>query len=219
MKFLIFIVSLVVFNSGLSQDWREELTLARKFYKQKKYKEAYDKYLKVSEIKPKNIDISTEIAQSLYKLGEYNSAAKKYTLTTKNKALNKYDIQYNIGNSYFNSGDFSKAIEAYKKVLRSNPNHNQARHNLALALKKNKPNQPKNQPNSNKDKKNPPKPKPNPPKNDKKQEDKQDPPQQSMQNDRTERMLDELMKQEMKAKQKKNKGNNSTNSSNNGKDW
>jgi Ca-activated chloride channel family protein len=41
---------------------------------------------------------------------------------------------YNLGNSYFMMQDFPKAIEAYKEALRLNPDDQEAKNNLELAL-------------------------------------------------------------------------------------
>ena len=219
MRFLFVIICLLFASNSFSQDWREELNLARSFYKLKKYKEAYSKYILIDKIKPKNIDLKTEIAQAAYKAQQFDSSITNYKKSLKSNKINKSDIHYNIGNSFFNKGDFSNAIESYKKALRSRPNDEQVRHNLTLALKKQNKNKPQNQPEDNQDNKNQPKQQPNPKENDKKKQENQPSPEQSMQKDRTERMLDELMKQEMKAKQNKNKSNTSNNSNNNGKDW
>jgi tetratricopeptide (TPR) repeat protein len=219
MRFFFVIICLFFTSYSFSQDWREELNLARKLYKTKQYYAAYNRYLKVNQIKPKDIDIRAELAQASYKLGYADKSADYYTKILKSKPKNEVDLNYNLGNSYFKSGDYKNSIEAYKKALRSRPNDEQVRHNLTLALKKQNENKPQNQPEDNQDNKNQPKQQPNPKNNDKKKQENQPSPEQSMQKDRTERMLDELMKQEMKAKQDKNKSNTSNNSNNNGKDW
>ena len=220
MRYLLFIGCLFTMVVSHSQNWREELNLARNLYKTKQYYSAYNRYLKVDKIKPKDINIKPEIAQAAYKAGYYEKASKIYKKANRKNENNQTDINYNIGNSYYNSDKYKEAIDAYKKALRARPSDEKIRHNLTLALKKNINNKPKSQPKDNSNKKNPPKPKPNPQNNDKKQhEDKQNQLQQSMQNDRAERMLDELMKQEMRTKQNKNKANAKVKSSDNEKDW
>ena len=219
MKYLLVYICLLFVGKSFSQDWREELNLARRLYKTKQYYAAYNRYLKVNKIKPKNIDIRTELAQASYKVGYANKSVDYYTKILKQNPKNEVDLNYNLGNSYYKSGDYKKSIEAYKKALRSRPTDEQIRHNLTLALKKQNENKPKQQPKENQNQKNPPKQKPNPKDNDKQKQDNQPSPEQSIQKDKTERMLDELMKQEMKAKQNKNKTNTSNNSNNNGKDW
>ncbi len=219
MRVLFVLIFLLFAGNGFSQDWREELKLARNLYKTQNYKKAYNQYLKVNKLKPKGIDLRAELAQASYKVGYANKSADYYNKILKHKPKNEEDLNYNLGNSYYKSGDYKKAIEAYKKALRKNPTNEKARHNLTLALKNQPPPKQKNQPKDNQNKKNPPKPKPNPKNNDKKQEDNQPQPDQSMQKDRTERMLDELMKNEMKTKQNLEKGSDKNKSNNNGKDW
>lgn len=45
------------------------------------------------------------------------------------------DIYFNLGNSYFNLGQFDKAVTAYEEVLWRNPQALDAQHNLELALR------------------------------------------------------------------------------------
>ncbi|MFM7758633.1 MAG: tetratricopeptide repeat protein, partial [Crocinitomicaceae bacterium] len=63
---------------------------------------------------------------------------------------------YNVGNTFYNEGKFQDAINAYRDALRKNPNDAEARHNLSLAMRKNRNEQkkPKDKEDKNNDDKN-----------------------------------------------------------------
>lgn len=81
--------------------------------------------------------------------GKPSEAMKEYqnaSSTNSSKLLQKA-INHNMGLIYYMSGQYDKAIDAYKKALRAQPNDDRTRYNLALAQymqKKNKQNNPDN---------------------------------------------------------------------------
>ncbi|MDD6784219.1 MAG: VWA domain-containing protein [Prevotellaceae bacterium] len=81
--------------------------------------------------------------------GKPSEAMKEYqnaSSTNSSKLLQKA-INHNMGLVYYMSGQYDKAIDAYKKALRAQPNDDRTRYNLALAQymqKKNKQNNPDN---------------------------------------------------------------------------
>ncbi len=77
--------------------------------------------------------------------------------------LLKSKAYFNEGNIWYQKKKYDKAVEAYKNALRQNPDDEEARYNLALAMQKlkqqqknnkNKNNKDKNKQNQNKQKKN-----------------------------------------------------------------
>ncbi len=78
-------------------------------------------------------------AAAKYRSADYEKAAKDFA-TQKN--------YYNQGNALANLGKIDQAINAYKKTLKQNPEHNDAKHNLEILenlKKQTQPNQQQNQ--------------------------------------------------------------------------
>lgn len=75
-----------------------------------------------------------EEANQLYKEGQYSDAAKLYEEELeKGEAAELY---YNLGNSYYKSGEIGLAILNYERALRLTPNFDDARYNLKIAQSK-----------------------------------------------------------------------------------
>ena len=202
-----------------SQSWRENLETARNQYAIKNYPAAYKTYQQVAKQLPTNIQLDAEIGQAAYKAGDYTTSSKYFSKQKNAARTKKARLNHNLGNAYLQQKNYQKAIEAYKKSLRTNPSDEKTRYNLALAMQKQK-NQEKNTPKNNENKQNP---KQNPPKNNQPKENNQEKKQpeeadKQLKQNATDRMLDDLMKRELDTKQKqKGKPNKSTNE--NGKDW
>ena len=200
-----------------AQDLSSDLKDAREFFQKKSYDNAYKVYLKIDKkLKNKN-PYFNEIGQAAYKAKDYTKASSYFLKAKKsNKSKqSKIDLNYNLGNSYYQQKEYQKAIESYKNVLRKKPNDEQTRYNLALAmkqLKKNQQNQKSPQPPS------PQKPPTTPPQN-KKDDSNKSNNNSSISDQKTDQMLDDLMKKEMDTKKKKTKNKPALNHSQTGKDW
>ena len=211
----------VFFVSSLSfsQSWRQTLETARNQYAIKNYPAAYKTYQQVAKQLPSNINLDAEIGQAAYKAGDYTKAAQYFSKQKNAVKTKKARLNHNLGNAYSQQKNYQKAIEAYKKSLRTNPSDDKTRYNLALAMQKQK-NQQKNTPKNNENKQNP---KQNPPKNNQPKENNQEKKQpeeadKQLKQNATDRMLDDLMKRELDTKQKQ-KGKPNKNTNENGKDW
>ena len=219
-KFIVILFLLgLTSTKSFSQSWRSTLETARNQYAIKNYPAAYKTYQQVAKQLPSNINLDAEIGQAAYKAGDYTKAAQYFSKQKNAARTKKARLNHNLGNAYLQQKNYQKAIEAYKKSLRTNPSDEKTRYNLALAMQKQK-NQQKNEPKNNKNKQDP---KQNPPKNNQPKENKQEKkkPEEAdkqLKQNATDRMLDDLMKRELDTKQKqKGKPNKSTNE--NGKDW
>lgn len=200
-----------------AQDVTNELQTARSLFQKKSYKDAYNVYLNIEKKLKNNNPYLNEIGQAAYKAKDYVNAAN-FFLKAKRKVSNKQtklNLEHNLGNSYYQQKEYQKAVDSYKNVLRKNPNDNETRYNLALALKhlKNK------QQNQNSPKKTPPQspPKPSPKKENKEQNSQ--PNNSSISDQKTDQMLDDLMKKEIDTKKKKTKNQPTRNVDQSGKDW
>ena len=153
-----------------SQSWRQTLETARNQYAIKNYPAAYKTYQQVAKQLPSTINLDAEIVQSAYKAGDYSKAAQYFSKQKNAVKTKKARLNHNLGNAYSQQKNYQKAIEAYKKSLRTNPSDEKTRYNLALAMQKQK-NQQKNTPKNNENKQNP---KQNRPKNNKPKEKQQE---------------------------------------------
>ena len=227
-KILLFISLFLLSSSAWSQPWQDALKNARESYLVKSYDQAVSYYRTAQKLAPKNIDLSVELAQSLYKAEKYDEAEKLYQsqLNKKQSTVTNADIQRQLGNSRMHQEKYAEAIEAYKSSLRQNPSDEYARHNLAKAMRKQ---QEKENPEQNKNKQdqnqnNPPDPKDDDskpdednqknkpqesqqkdqPANDPKPKEKESQDNPSLSDKRTERLLDELTKKEKETKRQMN---------------
>ena len=68
-----------------------------------------------------------------YRSGRYAEASREFT------SDDTVDSLFNLGNAYAQLKEWDRAIRTYERVLRFNPNHQDARHNLALVKQANTP--------------------------------------------------------------------------------
>ncbi len=75
-------------------------------------------------------------ANALYRQGQYTQALEQLQQAlqfSKDSTLSENSL-YNLGNSFFNSQELPSAIESYKQALLLNPQNQEAKYNLELAL-------------------------------------------------------------------------------------
>jgi Ca-activated chloride channel homolog len=148
---LIIILSIFCISSfsAEAKDDKKYVRQGNKSYENKKYNDAEIKYRKALSENPENQKAEFNLGDARYKQGNYKEAGEKFELMN-NKKLNqstKNDIQYNLGNSYFeqsrekakagdNQGsmDFlNKALDSYKGALKLDGKDDNARYNYELA--------------------------------------------------------------------------------------
>jgi Ca-activated chloride channel family protein len=160
MRYILIIMAIIYCDKAFTQAERKYIRRGNGEYNEKKYSDAEVLYRKALEKNSQNQKAEYNLSNSLYKQENYEAAATKYfnlTQQEKNKTeLCRY--YYNLGNSLFKADKLNESIEAYKNALRSDPDDNDARHNLQLALRmkrmENQQNQQqKNQQNQDKQKK------------------------------------------------------------------
>jgi len=230
-KYIIYILFLLFFNSVEAQNWRDSLVAARTAYSNEDFAEALKYYESAQKNAPDELDFSDEIAQSAYKAREFEKAEKVYQQGGNNKktSIERSENYHNIGNAKMKRKDYKGAVESYKESLRQNPNDDQTRYNLSEAIRQLKNKQ--KQENKNKDS--------DPNKKQDDQKDKQkDKKNQGNENDKdpqkkeqsgdnksklpdktVDRMLDKLMKQEAATKRKASGSQGGQSSAKSGKDW
>lgn len=224
----------IIVQWGYTQQWVDSMESARKFYQKKNYAEAERIYKTHYKKALSKGGVDEELAQTKYRLRDYKGAIHYYQKklkTAKNKT-EKARIKHNLGNSYFEKGDYTQAIKNYKESLKLNPNNENTRYNLSEALRQQQQKQKnqqdqnkKNKPNKQNNPKNNPSNKPN---NDAKRDNKNS--KNDSQNSSSgrsklpkkevERKLDELAKKEGETRRKMGNGKNKSKSkTSSNKDW
>ncbi len=176
------------------EDWRGLLNLARKAYHDKEYQKAILFYETALPVLPKGIDLTEEIAQTMYRMKQLDNAATLYKNQKNQDKLSIARKFHNLGNIAMEKKEYKKAIEEYKKSLRQNPSNEKTRYNLSEAIRKLKEDKQNNPPpKEEENKKNEPKENP---------DDKDSKNPADLNNQTVQRELDKLMKKEIETKRK-----------------
>lgn len=105
-------------------------------YKQGKYKEAYDAFTKADMDNPKKIYNRYNRGCAAVKIDDVKSGEAAFTsvLTRTDDPDIRFRAFYNRGVTAFKKGDMGSAIDDFKNALKLNPEDEDARFNLELAL-------------------------------------------------------------------------------------
>ena len=100
-------------------------------YENGKYGIAFDLYQRAVK-KGKTSYGEYNSGAALYRLGDYNGAAKAYLESARKSSL-KQDAYFNAGDAFYNT-DRAKAIALFRAAYLLNPGDEEALHNLQLAV-------------------------------------------------------------------------------------
>lgn len=191
-----------------SSEWRGMIRLARNAYHRKDYQKAMLFYKTALEVIPSDVDLADEIAQTQFRLDQFDAAKEIYEKRTTGSIQEKARAFHNLGNIAMEKKDYDVAIENYKNALRNDPKNAKTRYNLSQAIRKKKEQEKQNP--------TPPKGDDDEDKNNKKDDQKEDKKDQkkkpenpgnqnnpsSLSDNAVERELDKLMKKESETKRK-----------------
>ena len=138
--------SLLTLLAALMEYEREDpaTTDANIAFENEEYEEALNEYEKVSEDYPDRPEPDYNSANALYRMEDYEQAEEELDRALGEVSNVEDEIlaaslaantQFNLGNVLFQREEYEHAIEAYKQVLRDNPDDVEAKHNLELALR------------------------------------------------------------------------------------
>lgn len=108
-----------------------------KAYQEGKYDEALEKFLNAKGINADLAALKNNTASALYQMEKYKEALDEFSQIDPEKAsIPKAEFYYNLGNSFYRTNQFDKAVDSYKKSLIENSVDMDAKKNFELALKK-----------------------------------------------------------------------------------
>ena len=129
-KYLFVLLALFGLSAEASVLDNYHLSQAYKSYQAQEYK-ACQKHIK--EIDNPSLESVTILANSNYKLKEYNTAIKLYKSIRSSSAKTKQKLYYNIANAYAKLKEYNKAKAYYTKALQLGDDK-QSRYNLELIM-------------------------------------------------------------------------------------
>lgn len=128
---------MMAFTAGAQSD-KKTIRQGNDAYMQQKYDSAAMQYNKVLQKNPDNVTAQYNLGNALYKADKKEEAISAYDKSAGKliKPVEKSNAIYNKGVVQHNNNKLPEAIEAYKNALKLDPNNEDARHNLQIALKK-----------------------------------------------------------------------------------
>jgi Ca-activated chloride channel family protein len=126
-----------------SDGGRADLVKAQQLYEAGKYLEAYEAYQRVLR-QEGGPEVRYNTANTLYRMRQYTDAAKNWRDAVNTAPAQKENAFYNMGNAYVRAAQdanalsryLDRAVEAYEEALRINPNDQEAKWNLEVALRR-----------------------------------------------------------------------------------
>lgn len=222
-------ILLTVVSTAFAQNDRDYIRSGNRLYRAKKFDKAEVEYRKALSANAENPQAVYNLGCALMMLQKDSVAVLQFERASQLETdkFRRAKSNHNMGVVFQNHKMYDKAIEAYKKALRDNPNDDQTRYNLALCKKLLK-NQPKNNDknNDNKDKDNKQDKDNKDKERDKNKDDKDDkqkqqnPPQnEQMSKDNAEQLLNAAMQDEKQTQQRLQKAMQQPRRSRNNKNW
>jgi tetratricopeptide (TPR) repeat protein len=105
-------------------------------YEERKYTEAIDNYVAAQREDPDLAEPYYNAGNAYHRQGNFETAMAQTQQAIRSAAGDLAENSYyNLGNTFFKIEDWQAAIEAYKEALKINPNDEEAKYNLELALK------------------------------------------------------------------------------------
>ena len=139
----------------LAQSEKPLIRDGNKAYEKGKYADSEISYRKSLEKNNKSFEGEFNLGDALYKQGKYEEAAQHFSNIASNSADKEKQAHanHNLGNSLLQQKKYPESIEAFKKALKSNPNDQDTKYNLAYAQQMIRQEQQQQQKKDNKDNK------------------------------------------------------------------
>lgn len=230
MRNIVLFVFLMVASLAFAQNDRDYVRSGNRLYRAKKFDKAEVEYRKAISVNAENPQVVYNLGCSMMMQQKDSLAINQFERASQleTNKLRRAKSNHNIGVILQNHKMYDKAIDAYKKALRDNPNDDETRYNLALCQKllKNQPkNNDNNKDNQDKDKNNDKENKDNKDKNqdkdknDEKKDQQNQPPKEQMSKDNAEQLLNAAMQNEKETQQRLQKAMQQPKKNRSQKNW
>ncbi|HOI33482.1 MAG TPA: tetratricopeptide repeat protein, partial [Bacteroidales bacterium] len=136
MRKLFILMILVISTAQLSaQSDKKLIRKGNKDYENAAYQQAEKNYSKALETNPTSNNAAFNLGTTRYVQENYEEAAKDFNKAASMSINSDIEAEalYNLGNSLMSLEKYQESIETYKQVLRSQPENENARYNLAYA--------------------------------------------------------------------------------------
>jgi len=131
--FALVLVCPALLGIGETPEWRNRR--GNRLYRESKYDEALTEYRSAQVLAPELRELAFNAGDALFRKGDMPGAVREFEKATgATDSLMASGAFYNAGNAYLSMGQLEPAIESYKQALRSDPEDEDAKHNLELAL-------------------------------------------------------------------------------------
>lgn len=123
-------------TSGISQADYGQSRKGDKFFEEGHFQEAETSYRKAYESIPK-ASTSYNLANSMFLQDRIPEAIEEYkkVVASSDQPEVRSKAFYNMGNAYFQNNEFEQSIQSYKEALKINPDDEDAKKNLMLAMR------------------------------------------------------------------------------------
>lgn len=130
-------------GQSCSDGGRADVVRGQQLYESGKYLEAYEAYQRVLR-QEGGPEIRFNTGNTLYRMRQYNDAAKTWREALNAAPNVKQNAFYNMGNAYVRAAQdanalsryLDRAVESYEEALRLNPADQEAKWNLEVALRR-----------------------------------------------------------------------------------
>lgn len=162
---LLILFAIVISLNSSYASLKSTVRNGNKEFKSEKYDDALKKYIEGEVESPENPILKYNVANTYYKMKDYENALKYYAEVAMNAGDVKLEEKayYNMGNTMYRLGKLNEAMDFYQKALSLDPNDEDAKFNLEFIRneikrrmeeeKKRPQNQKENQQQQNEDKK------------------------------------------------------------------
>ena len=148
-KILIVLLLSFVTTSGFCQVDRKDVRRGNREFRKENYREADIDYRKALVKDSLSVAANYNLANTLYRQGDYAQAAQTLERVKEVAPMTKYsaDWYFNVGDAALQQQDYQKAVEAFGESLIRRPDDLQAKENFIYAKKmlQNQQNQQQNQ--------------------------------------------------------------------------
>jgi tetratricopeptide (TPR) repeat protein len=132
------IVLIALGATAPGQSVRSLISDGNSAYQERRYAEAESRYREALEEDQALLPGHFNLGNALERQGKYEEAVRQFDITdaAAPEPVTKAHARYNKGNALFDAGQYREAADAFIESLKLNPDDQDAKFNLSLALKK-----------------------------------------------------------------------------------